>query len=101
MPKAPLEKTFVTQVLADLRKIPKVYARKNMAASIGGIPDVEACVNGFYVGLECKRDKNSRPTELQKYTIEKIRNAGGLAYVVHPDNWSEVYIEITRLLERT
>ena len=100
MPKIPLEKTFVAKVLLDLRKLPKTYARKNMAASMGGIPDIEACINGFYVGLECKRSVKSLPTALQLYTIEKIKYAGGFACVIHPDNWSEVYLEITKFLER-
>lgn len=100
MPKRPLEKTFIAKALADLRKIPRTMWRKNMAASIGGIPDIEGVGEGLYFGLEAKRDAKSLPTPLQLHTIEKINYAGGFGRVIHPDNWVEVYDEIVKLIER-
>lgn len=107
MKKSPLESNFVRRVKTDLSKIyagdgPEVvpYVRKNMAASIGGIPDVEAVIVGLYFGLECKRDKSSKPTPLQLHTIDRIRRSGGFAEVVYPENWDEVYRKIIELCER-
>lgn len=45
-----------------------------------GVPDIIACVNGKFVGIEVKRP-GGRVSELQKYHIEKIRAAGGVAFV--------------------
>ena len=48
-----------------------------------GVPDILACVNGYFVGIEVKAQQG-RPSELQLYNIEKIRNAGGFALVLYP-----------------
>lgn len=45
-----------------------------------GVPDILACINGRFVGIEVKRP-GGRLTELQKYNIEKIKAAGGVAFV--------------------
>lgn len=45
-----------------------------------GVPDILACVNGKFVGIEVKRS-GGRLSELQKYNIDKIRAAGGVAFV--------------------
>lgn len=53
-----------------------------------GIPDILACVNGYFVGIEVKA-QNGRPSELQKYHCEQIRKAGGFAFVVYPTGWEQ------------
>jgi len=47
-----------------------------------GVPDIICCVNGSFVALEVKRPGHSRLTDLQALTIERIREAGGVAEVV-------------------
>lgn len=51
-----------------------------------GVPDILACVNGYFVGIEVKA-QNGKPSELQLYNIRQIRKAGGLAYVIYPSGW--------------
>lgn len=53
-----------------------------------GIPDILACVNGYFVGIEVKA-QNGRPSELQKYHCEQIRKSGGFAFVVYPSGWDQ------------
>lgn len=53
-----------------------------------GIPDILACVNGYFVGIEVKA-QTGRPSELQIYHCEKIRKAGGFAFVVYPSGWDQ------------
>lgn len=48
-----------------------------------GVPDILACVNGYFVGIEVKA-QNGKPSELQLYNIDKIRKAGGFAFVLYP-----------------
>lgn len=51
-----------------------------------GVPDVVACVDGAFLGIECKAGKN-KPTALQVRELEAIRMAGGVAVVVNEQNW--------------
>ena len=51
-----------------------------------GIPDIIACVNGYFVGIELKAE-NGTPSELQKWNIEKIRESGGIGIVLYPDQF--------------
>lgn len=54
-----------------------------------GVPDIVACVNGWFLGIECKAGKN-KPTALQVREIEAIRQANGRAIVVNEENWDMV-----------
>lgn len=49
-----------------------------------GIPDILACVNGHFVAIEVKA-QNGKPSELQLYNVEKIKEAGGVALILYPD----------------
>jgi hypothetical protein len=49
-----------------------------------GVPDIVACVNGWFVGIECKAGGN-KPTALQQKNLEEILLAGGVSYVVNED----------------
>lgn len=48
-----------------------------------GVPDILACINGYFVAIEVKAQQG-KPSELQLYNIEKIRNTGGFALVLYP-----------------
>lgn len=54
--------------------------------STSGTPDILACVNGYFVGIEVKAE-NGKPSALQLSKIKQIREAGGFAYVVYPSGW--------------
>lgn len=45
-----------------------------------GVPDILACINGRFVGIEVKRP-GGKVSALQKYNIEQIRASGGVAFV--------------------
>lgn len=53
-----------------------------------GIPDILACVNGHFVGIEVKA-QNGKPSELQLYHVDQIRKAGGFAFVVYPSGFEK------------
>lgn len=53
-----------------------------------GIPDILACVNGYFVAVEVKA-QNGRPSELQLHNIRKIRQAGGFAVVLYPSAFND------------
>lgn len=47
-----------------------------------GVPDIVACVNGRFVGIECKAGSN-KPTALQQHNLDAIAGAGGISYVIN------------------
>lgn len=62
-----------------------------------GIPDLIACVNGYFVAIEVKAS-NGKPSQLQLYNRDKIREAGGIAIILYPDQWEEFKELIEHLL---
>ncbi len=63
-----------------------------------GVPDVVACVNGYFLAVECKAGKN-KITALQAREIQSIRRANGVAVVVNEENW-DMLPELIRKLKR-
>lgn len=53
-----------------------------------GIPDILACVNGYFLAVEVKAE-NGKPSELQKYHVAKINNAGGYAVILYPEQYEK------------
>ena len=53
-----------------------------------GVPDLLVCVQGSFMAIELKSE-NGRPTELQLWNIEKIKEAGGYAFVLYPHQFEE------------
>lgn len=64
----------------------KVKVRKRHGGAYGssGEPDIEACVNGRSVQIECKAHGN-KPTPLQLKRIQEWEDAGALAFWT--DDW--------------
>jgi len=54
-----------------------------------GVPDIVACHNGRFIGIECKSG-NNKPTPLQQANLDQIAEAGGIALVVNEENISDV-----------
>jgi Holliday junction resolvase len=50
-----------------------------------GTPDILACLNGAFIGIECKAGRG-KPTQLQLRNLEKIEAAGGLAFIINDKN---------------
>lgn len=63
----------------------KYFANRNTKA---GIPDILACVNGYFLGIEVKAQRG-KPSELQIYHCRKIREAGGIALILYPSGFEE------------
>lgn len=69
----------------------KIHGSAYMPA---GTPDILACVNGKFVGIEVKRPKGGVVSKLQELKIKQIRNAGGVAFVA--TSVDEVKKELSR-----
>lgn len=51
-----------------------------------GIPDILACINGRFVGMELK-GTGGRPKLLQLKKLKQIREAGGIGVLLYPEDF--------------
>lgn len=51
-----------------------------------GIPDILACINGRFVGMELK-GTDGRPKLLQLKKLKQIREAGGIGVLLYPEDF--------------
>lgn len=89
------EKTFENKIKRMLKEN-GAYFVKFFANSYtkSGVPDILACVNGYFVGIEVKAE-NGHPSDLQLYNVQKIRESGGFAFIVYPSG----YDDLTKFIE--
>ena len=89
--KSPIKEKWVkAQVIKMLKDIKAYYfypvANGYMSS---GVPDIVACVNGKFVGIECKAGDN-KPTALQTKNLLDITNAGGTATVINENSLDDL-----------
>lgn len=75
------ESQIQKEIIDFLQEQPKVYLVKVHSATKAGVPDLLTCIHGRFVALEVKTLKG-KASELQLTNIKRIRDAGGLAFVV-------------------
>lgn len=79
------EKNFENKIKKFFRKEGLYYFKFwGTMYTRAGVPDLIVCVNGRFLGVEVKSDVG-RPSEIQMENIRQIRENGGFAIVVHPD----------------
>jgi hypothetical protein len=82
--KPPLESTVVKNILIYLRARGGFWVKIHGSPfQVAGIPDILGCYQGRFCAFEVKRDITGRPSPLQRYTMKKIRAAGGVAALIH------------------
>ena len=59
-----------------------------------GIPDILACVDGHFFGIEDK-SKTGKPKMLQLKNLEWVRDAGGFGILLYPDDFENLKRFIT------
>lgn len=60
------------------------YSLKTLGGSVPiGTPDLIACINGYFIAIEVKREKGGRVTPIQLRKIQDIKDAGGIAFVAN------------------
>jgi hypothetical protein len=64
-----------------------------------GVPDIVCCVNGLFMGIECKAN-GGKPTALQVRELERIRRRNGVAVVVDENNL-DMLLPLVRKLKGT
>lgn len=89
-------KRKVTQILKELG----CYYFYPVTGGFGrsGVPDIIACYQGRFVGIECKAGKN-KPTALQEKNLIEIDIADGIALVVNEDNLPDLKMTLEQSVE--
>lgn len=85
------ETKFKMRVQRDLKTVPSCWFTKIQQRVKRGDPDFLVCLGGFFVGLELKASAKAKIDKLQHYTLEKIRESGGIGIVAIPENWETVF----------
>ena len=93
------EKTFENKIKKFLKDNDCWYV-KFFANSFTkkGIPDLLCCVNGYFVAIEVKAE-NGKPSELQKYHVNKIKESGGIALILYPKDFEDFKRIVYKLKE--
>ena len=83
------EKNFENKVKQYLKSIDAYYFKVwGGGFQQSGIPDVVACKNGIFIGIEIK-SSTGKPSELQKYNIKQINESGGVGIILFPEGFEE------------
>ena len=83
------EKNFENKVKKYLKSIDAYYFKVwGGGFQQSGIPDVVACKNGIFIGIELK-SSTGKPSELQKYNIKQINESGGVGIILFPEGFEE------------
>jgi ribosomal protein S12 len=96
--KVALESDVQPKILECLKRagayIEKMHASTHTSS---GRPDIRGCYLGRYLAIEAKRP-NGEARKLQKYRLQQIRDAGGIAIVADSvEEIQEVLNEISRV----
>ena len=99
------ESDLKKQIVKDLPEGTWSYAPVQHGMGASGIPDRICCIPtvinqedvgktfGMFVGIEAKTYKNT-PTTLQRFQLEGIANAGGVALVITGEKGKPYKVEI-------
>lgn len=85
------------------KRFPGIYIFKMWGGPFtpAGIPDLIANYRGRFIALEVKLPKaQSKPSEIQLKTIEKIKASGGIAAVVRSTEEAAWYVEASTKLHQ-
>lgn len=95
-----LESTFQndTVIKAVKQRIPDTLVLKNDPTYLQGVPDLTIIHGSRCAMLEVKRDSKAPHRPNQDYYIQYIRDHGGFASFVHPDNLDQVLDDMSAFL---
>lgn len=88
------ETVFKERIQPRLKALPNSWWEKIQQVVIRGTPDIIGCVSGVFVALELKMSEKAPIEPLQIHKLRKIEKAGGMAFIVYPENWEDVYMQL-------
>ena len=80
------ERRVKTQVRKVLDKLGAYYVMPVTGGyGTSGAPDFLVCLQGRFIGIECKAGKNTT-TPLQEKNLRQVERSGGIALVINDEN---------------
>ena len=82
------EKNFENRVKQFLKEQDAWFIKYwgGAAFTKAGVPDILACVNGHFIGIELKAP-TGKASELQLHTLKQIDSSGGYAILLYPNHF--------------
>lgn len=65
--------------------------------NVHGIPDLLLCLKGRFVAIELKNE-DGKPSALQLYNIERIKESGGEAFILRPSEFEIFKKEVLKIV---
>lgn len=91
------ESEFQKSLKDEIRKrFPCCVILKNDANGIQGFPDLTLLFGRLWAVLEVKKDSRAAHRPNQDYYIQKLKDSGGFASFVYPENKEEVLDALER-----
>ena len=87
-----------TVMKAIKQRIPDALILKNDPTYLQGVPDLTVIHGSRCAMLEVKRDAKASRRPNQEYYISYIRDRGGFAEFIHPENLDEVLDDMSAFL---
>ena len=87
-----------TVIKAIKQRIPDALILKNDPTYLQGVPDLTVINGSRCAMLEVKRDAKASRRPNQEYYISYIRDRGGFASFIHPENLDEVLDDMSAFL---
>ena len=91
------ETLFKEKCRRDLETLPSTWFVKIQQVVLRGIPDFLICIGGRFIAIELKKAKKGRREPLQEWTLDKIAQSGGYAFVAYPENWDSIFSKLKEL----
>lgn len=88
-----MERDIQKRIIQQLERA-GAYVSKSILSNKNGHPDITACLAGRYIAIEVK-DTGKQATALQRYKLNQIRQAGGIA--ICTDSVEEVKLLVEKL----
>ena len=85
-----LESTIRARGMKLLRALPGSWWTKVDQRIVRDTPDDIGCYQGVLVAVEWKRSSKHTPRPGQVFTMEKIKEAGGIVTVGHDENYRDL-----------
>lgn len=93
------ETLFKEKCRDDLETLRSTWFVKIQQVVLRGIPDFLICIGGRFIAIELKKDKKARREPLQEWTLDKIAQSGGYAFVAYPENWDSIFSQLKELAD--
>ncbi len=88
------EQQVQKKIVKYLESLEDSYVVKVVSATKAGVPDIIACVDGNFVGIEVKRpETRNSVSRLQEYNLGLIERANGYAMVAWDTEMVKEFIE--------